>query len=120
MFFFVVFFFFFFFLLFFFFFWGGGGLCCCFLLLLLFFCLFVVVFFGIFVVFFFFFVFFFHFSPIKQLIFKISYKLPLGTICMKCQILFSGKNKKNVSIWRLLKFYPKRGAFNVDAFFRAG
>ena len=35
---------------------------------------------------------------------------------MKCQILFSEKNKKNVSICRLLKFYPKRGAFNVDVF----
>ena len=36
--------------------------------------------------------------------FDISYKLSLmETICMKCQILFSGKNKKNVSVCCLLK-----------------
>ena len=28
---------------------------------------------------------------------------PMEAICMKCQILLSGKNKKNVSICRLLK-----------------
>ena len=28
------------------------------------------------------------------------------TICMKCQILFSRKNKKNISNCRLLKFSP--------------
>ena len=26
---------------------------------------------------------------------------------MKCQNLFSGKNKKNIPICRLLKFYPE-------------
>ena len=31
--------------------------------------------------------------------FDISCKLsPLETICMKCQMLFSGKNKKNISL----------------------
>ena len=29
------------------------------------------------------------------------------TICMKCQILFSGKNKKNISKWCLLKILPR-------------
>ena len=29
------------------------------------------------------------------------------TICMKCQILFSGKNKKNISKCRLLKILPR-------------
>ena len=28
------------------------------------------------------------------------------TICMKCQILFSRQNKKNISKYRLLKFLP--------------
>ena len=31
--------------------------------------------------------------------FDISFKLsPLETICMECQILFSGKNKKNINL----------------------
>ena len=28
---------------------------------------------------------------------------PLETVCIKCQILFSGKNKKNISLCCLLK-----------------
>ena len=32
---------------------------------------------------------------------------PMETICMKCQILFSGKNKKNISVCRLLKILPR-------------
>ena len=40
--------------------------------------------------------------------FDISCKLsPLETVCMKCQNLFSGKNKKNISKCRLLKFLPR-------------
>ena len=31
----------------------------------------------------------------------------LETICMKCQILISGKNKKNISKCRLLKILPR-------------
>ena len=31
----------------------------------------------------------------------------LETICMKCQILFSRKNKKNISKCRLLKIFPR-------------
>ena len=31
----------------------------------------------------------------------------METICMKCQILFSGKNKKNISKCRLLKILPR-------------
>ena len=38
----------------------------------------------------------------------ISCKLsPEETICMQCQILFSGKNKKNISKCRLLKILPR-------------
>ena len=45
-----------------------------------------------------------HFSPQKTG-FDISCKLsPMETICMKCQIQFSGKNKKNISKCHLLKF----------------
>ena len=40
--------------------------------------------------------------------FDILYKLsPWQTIWMKCQILFSGKHKKNISICCLLKILPK-------------
>ena len=40
--------------------------------------------------------------------FDIACKLsPLEAICMKCQILFSGKNKKNMSIFCLLKILPR-------------
>ena len=40
--------------------------------------------------------------------FDIACKLsPLETICMKCQILFSWKNKKNMSIFCLLKLLPR-------------
>ena len=38
----------------------------------------------------------------------------LETICMKCRILFSGKNKKNISICHLLKAQDKPG--DVDGF----
>ena len=31
---------------------------------------------------------------------------------MKCQILFSGKNKKTISVCRLLKILPECKAFN--------
>ena len=41
--------------------------------------------------------------------FDISCKyLPMETICMKCQILFSGKNKKISSVCRMLKL-PREG-----------
>ena len=40
--------------------------------------------------------------------FDISCKLsPLETICMKCQNLFFGKNKKNISVCHLLKILPR-------------
>ena len=40
--------------------------------------------------------------------FGISHKLsPLETTCMKCQILFSRKNKENISKCRLLKILPR-------------
>ena len=40
--------------------------------------------------------------------FYISCKLsPLETICMKCQNLISGENKKNISICFLLKILPE-------------
>ena len=31
----------------------------------------------------------------------------METVCMKCQNLFSGKNKKNISICYLLKILPR-------------
>ena len=35
-------------------------------------------------------------------------KLPqMETVYMKCQILFPGENKKNISIYHLLKIYPE-------------
>ena len=41
--------------------------------------------------------------------FDISCKLsPMETICMKCQVPFSGKNKKNISKCCLLKIIPSR------------
>ena len=50
-------------------------------------------------------IFFLFFS--QKIGFDISYKLsPWEIICMKCQILFSGKNKKNISEFCLLKFSP--------------
>ena len=40
--------------------------------------------------------------------FNISSKLsPLDKIFMKCQILFSGKNKKNISICHLQEILPR-------------
>ena len=50
------------------------------------------------------FFFFFLFFPRKQ-VFDISCKLsPLETICMKCQNLFSGKNKKKHFLSSAAKF----------------
>ena len=46
--------------------------------------------------------------------FDISYKLSLLlTICMKCQNLFSGENKKNTSMCRLLKILPRVPSVNL-------
>ena len=42
---------------------------------------------------------------------------PLVTICMKCQILFPGKNKKNISKCRLLKTLPRVLSVYVSFFF---
>ena len=43
----------------------------------------------------------------KKIRFDISCKLsPQETICIKCQMLFSGKNYKNISKCHLLKFLP--------------
>ena len=37
-----------------------------------------------------------------------SFKLsPVEAICMKCQILFPGKNKKNISMCHLMKILPR-------------
>ena len=50
--------------------------------------------------------------------FDISYKLspsPLETICRKCQILFPGKNKKDISKCRLLKNSP--GVLSVNWYY---
>ena len=33
-------------------------------------------------------------------------QIPMATICMKCQILFPGKNQKNISKCCLLKILP--------------
>ena len=50
-------------------------------------------------------IFFSYFS--QKTAFVISCKLfPMETICMKCQILFPGKNKKNTSKYRLPKILP--------------
>ena len=38
---------------------------------------------------------------------------PMETICMKHQILFSGKNKKKISKYRLLKFLPSVISINI-------
>ena len=38
---------------------------------------------------------------------------PQETICMKCQILFSRKDKKNISKCRLLKFLPSIQSVNL-------
>ena len=35
-----------------------------------------------------------------------GYDISFKTVCTKCQILFSGKNKKNISICHLLKVLP--------------
>ena len=40
----------------------------------------------------------------------------LGDICIKCQSLFSGKNKKNISKCRLLKFLPSILSVNGSIF----
>ena len=38
----------------------------------------------------------FYFSPRKQNLTTLCKLSPKETVCMKCQILFSGKNKKNI------------------------
>ena len=44
----------------------------------------------------------------KKTSFVISCKLsPVGTICMKCQVPFSRKNKKNILKCHLLKFLSR-------------
>ena len=44
----------------------------------------------------------------------ISWKLsPLETICMKCQILFPGKNKKNILKCHLMKILPRVLSVNL-------
>ena len=45
--------------------------------------------------------------------FDISSKLSPMEICMTCQILFSGENKKNISNCRLLKILPRVLSVNV-------
>ena len=59
-----------------------------------------------------------HFSYFSQKTeFDISCKLsPLETICMKCQILFSGKNRKNVSKYHLLKILPIVLSIHIRSF----
>ena len=47
--------------------------------------------------------------------FEISCSLSLmETVCMKCQILFSGKNKENISKCYLLKILPRRPSINGE------
>ena len=51
----------------------------------------------------------------RKIGFDFSCKLsPKETICMKCQSLFSGKNKKNISGCRLLKFDPSMLSINAN------
>ena len=46
----------------------------------------------------------------------ISCKLsPLEAVCMKCQTPFSGKNKTNISEWRLLEILPSILSFEEEA-----
>ena len=40
---------------------------------------------------------------------------PLEKICMKCQNLYSGENKKNISVCRLLKILPR--VLNINSQF---
>ena len=63
------------------------------------------------------------FAYVPQIIgFDISCKLsPSEAICMKCQIQFSGENKKNVlniSKCRLLKILPSMLSIKVRTFFQ--
>ena len=56
---------------------------------------------------------FFFFNFFQKIGFDISSKLsPRETICMKCQIPFSGENKKNISKCHLLKFLPSMLSIN--------
>ena len=51
-------------------------------------------------------IFFSYFS--QETGFDSSHKLsPLETVCMKCQNLFQGNLRKNISICCLLKIFPK-------------
>ena len=45
-------------------------------------------------------------SAFTKCYFAACCRYPSKTICMKCQILFPGKNKNNISICRLLKILP--------------
>ena len=40
----------------------------------------------------------------------------IETICVKCQILFSGKNKKNISLCPMLKIVPKVLTTRLESF----
>ena len=65
----------------------------------------LVIFSSFFFIFFYFLVYFFYFQETE---FDYSCKLsPMETLCMKFQILFTWKNKKNVSICRLLKILSR-------------
>ena len=48
---------------------------------------------------------------------RIRYFMQKETICMKRQILFSGKNKKNISIYCLLKILPSMLNVNDEPFY---
>ena len=49
----------------------------------------------------------------------ISCKLsPLETTCMKCQLLFSVENKKNISVCRLLKILPRVRSIKLSFMFK--
>ena len=86
--------------------------CCCFFFcfvlffVVVFFCFFVVV--VVFFVCFFFFFLFFFFCFVFSLENRIWHLMQIVSICTNCQILFSGKNKKNISKCRLLNIiYPE-------------
>ena len=52
--------------------------------------------------------------------FDISCKLsPLETICMECQILFAGKNKKNIINFLFANFAQRAVKVEVEMFFPA-
>ena len=64
-------------------------------------------------------IFWWYFSYFSQKIkYDISCKLsPKETICMKCQILFSGKNKKNISKCCMLKFFTQHAKRCVGLYY---